>query len=244
MQLRDRIVYVSHIGSDTYGFRNTVEYLKKFPDVDVWSADRVTTTPLFVPKSVAELNFEYAKKYATVVGEPLYKAYCEADRVGYGAAICPSWGDGGVDEARKKLSMPVVGMSLSGYTKAVQTYGRFSLLHNHLAEMIPRTEQRLKELGFFENLVSVEMFEVDVYQWMLEERKPNYEDLVSVALPLVRNAVKKGARAILFACASPDLSEFAGVLNRATMKELGVPAQASMDTAIEASRKLISERRQ
>jgi hypothetical protein len=110
--------------------------------------------------------------------------------------------------------------------------------------MIPRTEQRLKDLGFFENLISIEMFEVDVYQWMVEEKKPDYEDLVGVAMPLVRNAAKKGAQVVLFACASPDLSEFAEILNRATMKELGVPAQASMDTAIEAARKLISERQQ
>jgi Asp/Glu/hydantoin racemase len=242
MQLRDRIVFVSHTPSNHYGFRNTAEYLKKFPEVDVWSADRFSSAPLFVPKSVSELDLEYAKKYGGIIGEPLFKAYCEADRVGYGAAICPSWGDGGVDDARKKLSMPVVGMSLSGYTKAVQTYGRFSLLHNHLPEMAPRNEQRLKDLGFLENLVSTEMFDIDVYQWMVEEKKPNYDELVGVAMPLVRNAAKKGARAVLFACASPDLSEFAGVLNRVTMEELGIPAQASIDTAIEVARKIISER--
>ena len=242
MQLRDRIVYVSHSPSNHYCFRNTVEYLKKFPDLDVWSAGRFSSTPLFVPKSVSELNLEYAAKYATIIGEPLFKAYCEAERVGYGAAVCPSWGDGGVDEARKKLSMPVVGMSLSGYTKAVQTYGRFSILHNHLPDMIPRFEQRLKDLGFFENLVSVEMFDVDVYQWMVEEKKPNYEELLSVAMPLVRNAAKKGARVVLFGCASPDLSEFSGILSRATMQELGVPTQASIDTAIEAAKKIIRDR--
>ena len=148
MQLRDRIVYVSHIATNCYGFRRTVEYLKKYPEVDVWTAQQYTSTPLYRPKSVPELDWEYVKNYGPIFGEPLLRAYTEADKEGYGAAVCPSWGDGGVDEAQKTLKMPVIGMSKLAFTKAAHLYGRFSILHNHLPEVAPRNEQRIKDLGF------------------------------------------------------------------------------------------------
>jgi Asp/Glu/hydantoin racemase len=243
MDKNKKILFLAHCLPDDYVYKDTARYLERFPDVELTSASKYADKPFpHFPRSYKELTFEEIAKFGPVYDQPFLDAMQAAEREGYGAVATPSYGDPGVALARGKVSIPCVGMAWAGYTKAREVGGKFSVLHNHLPELIPLFSTQIGAYGFSENLVSIEQFDVDVYQWLANEEKPNYNELVGIALPLVKRSVEKGAKVMLIACGSPELSEFAPILDKVTMKEYNIPVLTSIDTVIDVARKLMKER--
>lgn len=243
MDKKKRILYVAHSLPDEYVYRDTAHYLERFPDVDIRSAlqyaDKKASFPF--PKSVKDVTLELMMKFGPTYDQPFLKAFEEAEKEGYGALVVPSYCDPGIAVARGKISIPCVGLAWAGYTKARTMGGKFSILHNHLPEVIPLFSTQVGAYGFSEDLVSIEHFDVDVYQWLANEEKPDFDELITIALPLVKRSAEKGAKVMLIACGSPELSEFAPKLNEVSMKAYDVSVLASIDTGIETARELMKE---
>ena len=67
----------------------------------------------------------------------------------------------------------------------------------------------------------------------------DFDELITIALPLVKRSAEKGAKVMLIACGSPELSEFAPKLNEVSTKAYDVSVLASIDTGIETARELM-----
>jgi Asp/Glu/hydantoin racemase len=139
----------------------------------------------------------------------------------------------------RQLNMPVFGLAWANYKTAGQDYEKFSILHTHLPELMQYNRMQVDMYGFSQNYASSEHFDVDVYKWVHKQIKPNYSPLVQKALPLVERSAQHGARAVVIACGSPELSEFAALLDQETTREFGVKTLVPVDTMIKMAQRTI-----
>ena len=144
-------------------------------------------------------------------------------------------------EARERYSIPYVGMGWASYREAVAIGGRFSHLHTHMAELItPISVQQIKAYGFFEQLVSVEYVDVDIYRCLAAEADPDFGQLLQIFSPKVKKAAEKGARAITIGCGSPEFSRLAHMLDAMAQEQYGVRVLPPIDTVVSVAREFLA----
>lgn len=241
MNQADKVLYLAHSKPGSYVFRQTAQYLERFPDVEIRG---IADDPGPFPQSVEEITLLYMLKAMDIGVERHFLAAIEqAQRDGYGAAACASAGDFACAEARERFSVPYVGMGWASYREAVAIGGRFSHLHTHMAELItPISIQQIKAYGFIEQLVSVEYVDVDIYRCMAAEADPDFEQLIEIFSPKVKKAVEKGARAITIGCGSPEFSRLAHMLDAMAQEQYGVRVLPPIDTVVAVAREFIGAR--
>jgi Asp/Glu/hydantoin racemase len=241
MNKGNTILYLAHSQPGSYVYRQTAQYLERFPDVDIRG---ISETPHPFPKSVEEITILWLLKAMDIALDKEYlEAVGKAEKDGYGATACASAGDFSMAEAKEKYSIPYVGMGWASYWKAVEVGGRFTHLHTHMAELImPVSLQQIKAYGFLENLVSVEYVDVDIYKYIVKEEEPDLEEFVEIFMPSVTKGVEKGARAITIGCGSPDFSELAHMLNTITMEKYNIPVLPPIDTVVNVAREFMEKR--
>jgi Asp/Glu/hydantoin racemase len=233
------IAFIGHYAPHETIYRETLNYLERFPDVELKLISGAV--PPF-PKSVHEITLDYLMNYAPHIDEPFFKAMEGAQKQGFMAAVTASFGDFGTGQAQKKLSIPCIGMAWANYTKARDLAGTFSVLHTHIIETVDFTAKQVELYGFSDTCVSVEHLDVDIYQWLAANKRPDLKELAVQTLPTVKRCAGKGAKAVVIGCGSPDLSKFANILNELSIKEYSTQVLAPIDTAIQVARDSLVER--
>ena len=241
MNKADTVLYLAHSKPGSYVYNETAKYLRQFPDVEIRG---IAEDPGPFPKCVEEITLLYMLKAMDIGVERYFLAAIgQAEQEGYGSAACASAGDFAFAEARTRFSMPYAGMGWASYRKAIETGGRFTHFHTHMAELItPISIQQIKAYGFFEQLVSVEYVDVDIYKCIAAEEEPDFEQLLGVFAPKVRKAAEKGARAITIGCGSPDLSRLAHMLDAMATEKYGIRVLPPIDTVVSVARELMQHR--
>ncbi|MBF0546960.1 MAG: hypothetical protein HQM08_21140 [Candidatus Riflebacteria bacterium] len=234
----NKILFLAHSNPTEYVFEDTRNYLKRFHDVEIKSVFEHSNLAPF-PKSVKEINLSYMAKFGPLYESPFFNAMLDAEKSGYGAAVVASWGDPAIGRAVKELKFPVVGLAWANYKKASELYGKFSILHTHLPELMDFNKMQVEMYGFQGNLVSSEHLDLDVYEWLNKKTKPDYQFLAENTLPIVEKCAEKGAKSLLIACGSPELSEFAQVLDNEVKNKFGIRVLTPLDTMIETARERI-----
>lgn len=238
MNKAGKVLFLAHSRPGSHVFRQTAQYLEKFPDVEIRG---IADDPGPFPQSVEEITLLYMLKAMDIGVERHFLAAIEqAQRDGYGAAACASAGDFACAEARERFSIPYIGMGWASYREAVAIGGRFSHLHTHMAELImPISIQQIKAYGFFEQLVSVEYVDVDIYRCIAAEADPDFGQLLQIFSPKVQKAAEKGARAITIGCGSPEFSRLAHMLDAMAREQYGVRVLPPIDTVVSVAREFL-----
>jgi Asp/Glu/hydantoin racemase len=211
------------------------------PNVEIRS---ISDKPHPFPQSVDEITIFFLLKAMDLsIDRDYLEAVGKAEQDGYGAAACASNADFSMFEARKRYSIPYIGLGWASYWKAVEVGGRFTHLHTHMPELIaPLSVQMIKNYGFLENLVSVEYVDVDVYKYIVKEEEPDLAEFMEIFMPKVAKGVEKGARAITIGCGSPDFSELAHMLNTVTMQKYNIPVLPPIDTVVNVAREFMQKK--
>ena len=241
MNKADKVLFLAHSRPGSYVYRQTAQYLGRFPDVEIRG---IADDPGPFPQNVEEITLLYMLKAMDTGVEQLFLAAVEqAQRDGFGAAACASAGDFACAEARERFAIPYIGMGWASYRKAVEIGGRFSHLHTHMAELIvPISVQQIQAYGFAEQLVSVEYVDVDIYRALATEADPDFGQLLQVFAPKIRKAADKGARAITIGCGSPEFSRLAHMLDDMAREQYGVRVLPPIDAVVETAREFIGVR--
>ncbi|MBM5812431.1 MAG: hypothetical protein FJ191_10780 [Gammaproteobacteria bacterium] len=238
MNQADKVLFLAHSRPGSYVFRQTAQYLERFPEVEIRA---IADDPGPFPQSVEEITLLYMLKAMDIgVERHFLAAIGQAEREGYGAAACASAGDFACAEARERYSIPYVGMGWASYREAVAIGGRFSHLHTHMAELImPISIQQISAYGFREQLVSVEYVDVDIYRCLAAEADPDFGQLLQIFAPQVKKAAAKGARAITIGCGSPEFSRLAQLLDDMAREQYGVRVLPPIDTVVKVAREFL-----
>ncbi|MBF0408846.1 MAG: hypothetical protein HQM10_15975 [Candidatus Riflebacteria bacterium] len=234
-----KILFLAHSSPTEYVFKDTCKYLQKFEDVEIKSVFTKSDSPPF-PKSVKDIDLGFMAKFGHMYESPFFNEMSDAEKHGYKAAVVASWGDPAILKASKELRFPVIGLAWANYHKASLLYKKFSILHTHLPELMGFNKMQVDMYGFSENLASSEHLDVDVYEWLNKKIKPDYKSLAEKSLPVVEKCAEKGAKALVIACGSPELSEFAPVLDEEIKSRFGIRVMTPLDTMIETAREKVA----
>ncbi len=234
-----KIIFFVHCSKNEPVFNKTINYCKRFPDVEVRQVS--DNLPPF-PKNYAERTSVTVEAW-TFLEQSYFDAFKAEEKEGYGAVISSTGADFGVKDARNKLSIPAVGLRSGSCTKAKQLGKRFSFLHPNLISCSMLEKSAIDD-GFADLFVSVEHFDFgDVFALVAGYLTPDFDGRLPVAMKSLDVARKKGAELILLGCGSPDIQEFAPLLNQESLAKYGIPVLTPIDTAVEVARSMIAGRK-
>ncbi len=235
--VRNRIAYILHAPIDEPAGRGVVAYMEKFKDVDIIVPSGAL--PPF-PKSIDEVNSSYMTHvYEPLVAPLIVRTIEETRQLGYGAICTASFGDIGVVQTPKDANSKVVGLAWSNFRQAMATAGRFSVIHPYTREIAWYFEELIKKYNLLEHCASIELYDVDLADYIEIGKRPNIEQIIEITMPCVQRAVDKGAKVILIGCGGQFWSWFAPVLSRVTTKKFGVCVLPPIDTMFSYAREQI-----
>lgn len=152
----------------------------------------------------------------------------EAERRGFDAVITGCFSDPGVEAARERVAIPVIGPGETALLTARMISHHFSII-TPLPETVPLAREQVHRTGLFPFVASIRSFGVPVET--IRDRDPA---MIENLIALGRSCIERdGAEALVCGCASMSL------LADEIAPELGVPVVNSVALSLRAAEMLV-----
>lgn len=152
----------------------------------------------------------------------------EAEKRGFDAVITGCFSDPGVEAARERVNIPVIGPGETALLTARMISHHFSIL-TPLPETIPLAREQVHKLGVYPFVASIRFFGMPVEK--IRDREP---EMIDRLIALGRDCVERqGAEALVCGCASMSL------LAEEIAPKIGVPVLNSVLLSLRAAEMLV-----